>query len=311
MAILKLSCSFLTFIFLSLFLSSIESKDVLGDVNWWCNRTPYPEPCKHFMKHAPSRFMPKNKADFRKMAVQLALERSLNAETQTKKLGGRCRNEKEKAAWVDCLKLYESTILQLNQTIDPNNKCTDFDVQTWLSTALTNLETCQTGFTELGVSDFVLPLMSNNVSKLICNTLALNNGSIEKHTYKDGFPTWLSPGDRKLLQTGSTRPNLVVAQDGSGNYRTIQAALDVAAKRSSSGRFVIYIKRGVYRENLEIGNKLKNIMLVGDGLRYTIITGSRSVGGGFTTFNSATVGKFCTYLTISSLHLIIKYLTIF
>jgi pectinesterase len=32
-------------------------------------------------------------------------------------------------------------------------------------------------------------------------------------------------------------------------------------------------------------------MLVGDGLKNTIITGSRSVGGGSTTFNSATVGK--------------------
>ncbi|KAL7183971.1 hypothetical protein ACSBR2_026195 [Camellia fascicularis] len=213
------------------------------------------------------------------MAMQIAMERALNAETHTKWLGSKCRNELEKNAWSDCLKLYESTILQLNNTLDPNTKCSDFDAQTWLSTALTNLETCRAGFIELGVSDFVLPLMSNNVSKLICNTLAINNGSTEKQTYEEGFPTWVSPGNRKLLQSSSPAANLVVAQDGSGNYKTIQAALDVAAKRSGSGRFVIHVKSGVYQENIEIGNNMKNIMLLGDGLKNTIITGSRSVGG--------------------------------
>ncbi|EEF51542.1 Pectinesterase-2 precursor, putative [Ricinus communis] len=225
------------------------------------------------------------------MAIDLAMQRAITAQSHNKYLGSKCRNEKEKAAWADCLKLYEDTIIQLNHTLDPNTKCTDYDAQTWLSTALTNLETCRAGFVELGVSDFMLPLMSNNVSKLIGNTLAINNGSssASPQTYKDGFPSWVKPGDRKLLQTSSSTPNLVVAQDGSGNYRTIKQALDAAAKRSGKGRFVIRIKSGIYRENLEIGNKMKNIMLVGDGLRNTIITGSRSVGGGSTTFNSATV----------------------
>ncbi|XP_059624838.1 pectinesterase 2-like [Cornus florida] len=278
------------FISISSFLLPSLSAPVSGDLNWWCNKTPYPESCKYFMTHGPHHFAaPKQKSDFRKMAVQIAMERALNAESHTKWLGPKCRNEKEKTAWADCLKLYESTVLQLNHTLDPSTKCTDFDAQTWLSTALTNLETCRAGFVELGVSDFMLPLMSNNVSKLISNSLSVNNGSTEKQTYKEGFPTWVSLGDRKLLQSSSPAANLVVAQDGSGNHRTIKAALDAAAKRSGSGRFVIHVKSGVYKENLEIGNKMKNIMLVGDGLRNTIITGSRSVGGGSTTFNSATV----------------------
>ncbi|KAL2227195.1 probable pectinesterase/pectinesterase inhibitor 17 [Sesamum indicum] len=292
---MSMDFKFFAFFFISFssFLLPAVSKPPSVDINWWCNQTPYPEPCKYFMSHNPRRFVPKHKSDFRKMAVQLALERAIRAGDNTKSLGHKCRNEREKAAWADCVKLYDNAIEQLNKTIDPNTKCTDFDAQTWLSTALTNLETCRTGFVELGVSDFVLPLMSNNVSKLICNTLALGSNKTTHETsgyYKDdGFPTWVSPGDRRLLQSSSVRPNLVVAQDGSGNYRTIKAALDAAAGRSGSGRFVIHVKRGVYRENLEIGSKLRNIMLVGDGMKYTIITGSRSVGGGSTTFNSATV----------------------
>ncbi|XP_021285819.1 pectinesterase 2-like [Herrania umbratica] len=265
------------------------SSVVTNGIDYWCDRTPNPQPCKYFMRQKGKSYVPKQKSEFRKMAVQIALDRALNAQIHNMGLGKKCRNDKEKAAWADCLNLYEETILQLNQTLD-STKCTDFDVQTWLSTALTNLETCRAGFVELGVSDYMLPLMSNNVSKLISNTLALNNNaSFVPQTYKYGFPSWLKAGDRKLLQSSSPTPNLVVAQDGSGNHRTIKEALDAAAKRSGSGRFVIHVKRGVYEENLEIGNKLKNIMLVGDGLRYTIITGSRSVGGGSTTFNSATV----------------------
>ncbi|KAL3570241.1 hypothetical protein D5086_027490 [Populus alba] len=287
----KLCLSLLFMCLCSLLSSSIASND---QIDYWCSKTPNPEPCKYFMKQNPKHFLPKQRSDFRKMAIELAVQRALNAQNHNKWLGPKCRNEKEKAAWADCLKLYEDTIAELNHTIDSNTKCTEFDAQTWLSTALTNLETCKAGFKDLGVSDFVLPLMSNNVSKLIRNTLALkgNASSTLPQTYNDGFPSWVKTGDRKLLQTSSPSPNLVVAQDGSGNHRTIKAALDAAAKRSGSRRFVIRIKSGVYRENLDIGKKLKNIMLVGDGLRNTIITGSRSVGGGFTTFNSATVVDF-------------------
>ncbi|XP_075484757.1 putative pectinesterase/pectinesterase inhibitor 17 [Primulina tabacum] len=273
---------------MSFFLPALSFSNPYIDL--WCNKTPYPEPCKHFLSNNPRHFLPKHKADFRKISIELALERALIARSNTKILGPKCRNEREKAAWADCLKLYESAIEQLNKTIDPNSKCTDFDAQTWLSTSLTNLDTCRTGFLELGVSDFVLPLMSNDVSKLICNSLALGDNRTNHETsdyYKGGFPTWVSRGDRRLLQVGSVRPNVMVAQDGSGNYRTIKAAIDAAGRRSGSGRFVIHVKRGVYRENLD--TKLKNIMLVGDGLKKTIITGSRSVGGGSTTFNSATV----------------------
>ncbi|KAH7841272.1 hypothetical protein Vadar_027791 [Vaccinium darrowii] len=223
------------------------------------------------------------------MAMQVAMERALTAKTHNKELGSKCRTEREKNAWADCLKLYESTVFQLNQTL--NQKCSNVDTQTWLSTALTNLDTCRAGFTELGVSDFVWPLMSNNVSKLISNSLAIdNNGSSHNQTYRNGFPTWVSPGNRRLLQSSKTpTANLVVAKDGSGNYRTIKAALDAAARRSGSGRYVIHVKRGVYSENIEIGINMKNIMLVGDGLKNTVITGNRSVGGGSTTYDSATV----------------------
>ncbi|KAG4207306.1 hypothetical protein ERO13_A03G058100v2 [Gossypium hirsutum] len=285
----KLAC-FVLFMIMSMAVSPTLSSVVTNAMDYWCDKTPNPQPCKYFMRQQTKPLVPKTKSEFRKVAVGIALERALRAETHTKWLGKKCRNDKEKAAWADCLKLYQQTILQINQTLH-STKCTDFDVQTWLSTALTNLETCRVGFVELRVSDYVLPLiMSNNVSKLISNALALtSNASFVPQSYKHGFPSWLKAGDRKLLQSSSPTPDLVVARDGLGNHRTIKEALDAASKRSGKSRFVIRVKSGIYQENLEIGTKLKNIMLVGDGLRNTIITGSRSVGDGSTTFDSATV----------------------
>ncbi|WKA05512.1 hypothetical protein VitviT2T_023475 [Vitis vinifera] len=280
------------FLLVSLLLSPIVVSGYKSeDVKSWCSQTPYPQPCEYFLSHKPDHSPIKQKSDFLKISMQLALERALRAESNTYSLGSKCRNELEKTAWSDCLKLYEYTILRLNKTVDPNTKCSQVDSQTWLSTALTNLETCRAGFVELGVSDYLLPLMSNNVSKLISNTLSLNKVPYTEPSYKEGFPTWVKPGDRKLLQSSSpaSQANIVVAKDGSGDYTTITAAVSAASKRSGTGRYVIYVKAGTYNENIEIGAKLKNIMLLGDGIGKTIITGSKSVGGGSTTFNSATV----------------------
>jgi pectinesterase len=237
----------------------------------------------------------KQKPDFLKALLKVTLDRAKYAESHTLTLGSKCRNKLEKAAWDDCLELYEHTILKINQTIDPYQKCSHVDMQTWLSTALTNIETCKAGFEELGVSDYVWPLMNNNVSALISNTLAMNKGGSDDSSTSGyggkrlGFPTWVKPGDRKLLQAATPKVDVVVAQDGSGKYKTIAAAIAAVPKRSGNARYVIHVKAGVYKENIEIGSKLKNVMLLGDGIGKTIITGSKSVGGGTTTFKSATL----------------------
>ncbi|XP_030471059.2 pectinesterase 2-like [Syzygium oleosum] len=280
---------FMILLFLPLLLSQTISGYSSSDVKSWCGKMPYPQPCEYFLTHDPKQAPIKQKSDFLKVSMQLALDRAQLAHDHTHSLGSKCSNEREKAAWADCLQLYEHTVLRLNRTIV--HECTQDEAQTWLSTALTNLETCRAGFVELGISNNVLPLMSNNVSLLISNTLALNYAPYTMPNYTKKFPTWVRPGDRKLLQSSSavSKANIVVAQDGSGDYKTISEAINVASKRSGTARYTIYIKTGTYNENVEVGSKLENIMFVGDGIGKTIVTGSKSVGGGSTTFNSATV----------------------
>lgn len=83
---------------------------------------------------------------------------------------------------------------------------------------------------------------------------------------------------------------LTVAQDGSGNFTTIGAAV-AAVPNNSGDRTIIIVRAGVYDENVEIPSYKTNVVFLGDGSDATVIRGSRSVGGGWTTFRSATLGQ--------------------
>ncbi|KAK1366669.1 Pectinesterase [Heracleum sosnowskyi] len=280
-----------------------EADESKGDINSWCETTPHPEPCKYFLSQDQKYLNPTNSIDFRRMMVQVALEKALQEQSCTENLENQCHSKRRKLAWLDCNTLFQHTIYQLNQTLEAlkinTSNSFDFDAQTWLSAALTNIEICRSGSVELNVTKFIAPLVSNNVSELISNSLAVNGAlpTDEKQQESDkneDYPTWVTRKDRKLLQIKTSwakRANVIVAKDGSGKFKSIQSAINYAAKvKEGNGRYIIYVKRGVYRENIAIPNTLSKIMLVGQGLRYTIITGSRSVVAGFTTYSSATAG---------------------
>lgn len=111
----------------------------------------------------------------------------------------------------------------------------------------------------------------------------------------DKFPEWLKPNDRRLLlQVNGVSADAVVAADGSGNFTTVTEAI-AAAPDHGSKRFVIYVKKGVYKEYVEISKKKWNIMMVGDGMDVTVISGNHNYIDGWTTYRSATFGKLTPY----------------
>ncbi|KAK9078403.1 hypothetical protein SSX86_002460 [Deinandra increscens subsp. villosa] len=225
--------------------------------------------------------------------------------------------KREKIALHDCLEMIAETLEELNDVVDylktysskKGSRRHADDIITLLSTAITNQETCIDGFShDKHERDFRESLIAGEIhaEKLCSNSLAMMknmtemdvvnvnggvvNGRKLTEVNDDGgveWPEWLSAGDRRLLQSGSVAANVVVAADGSGDFRTVSAA--VAAAPGGSSRYVIRIAAGVYRENVDIPSGKRNIMFLGSGRTSTIITGSRSVAGGSTTFNSATV----------------------
>ncbi|KAJ8540029.1 hypothetical protein K7X08_026418 [Anisodus acutangulus] len=119
------------------------------------------------------------------------------------------------------------------------------------------------------------------------------NGNRRRRLLWAGAPRWLSLKDRRILQRDDDYDQnddltFTVATDGSGDFATISEAIDFASNNSDD-RIFIYIKEGVYQENIEIPSWKPNIVLLGDGSDVTVITGNRSVADGWTTFRSATV----------------------
>jgi pectinesterase len=62
-----------------------------------------------------------------------------------------------------------------------------------------------------------------------------------------------------------------VAQDGTGQYRTVQEAID-SAPSNGTERFIIHIKPGVYRERVAIPHNKRFITLLGDDPGTTILS---------------------------------------
>jgi pectinesterase len=101
-------------------------------------------------------------------------------------------------------------------------------------------------------------------------------------------------------QTPDYPATLTVAQDGSGNYKTIQEAIN-SVRDLAQRRVTIHIKKGVYHEKIVIPSWKTSISLVGESKDSTIITGNdfsgKPVPGGkdiygkdkFTTYTSYTV----------------------
>ena len=89
------------------------------------------------------------------------------------------------------------------------------------------------------------------------------------------------------------KPVITVAQDGSGDYLTIQEAVN-SVRDLGQQEVKILIKSGVYREKLVIPSWKEKISLVGESRETTIITNADYSGltyGGnkYSTFNSYTV----------------------
>ncbi|XP_015885999.2 pectinesterase [Ziziphus jujuba] len=83
---------------------------------------------------------------------------------------------------------------------------------------------------------------------------------------------------------------VTVSKEGWGNFTTINEAIAAAPSISdaSDGYFFIYVAAGIYEEYVSIARNQNYLFILGDGIGQTIITGNRSVGDGWTTFNSAT-----------------------
>ncbi len=74
-----------------------------------------------------------------------------------------------------------------------------------------------------------------------------------------------------FLFIGFFQPDFTVAADGSGDFRTVQEAIN-AVPDFRKNRTVIYIKNGVYKEKLVLAESKSNVTFLGESAEQTILT---------------------------------------
>lgn len=225
-----------------------------------------------------------------------SLDRMNAAETMATHIYHQNNKTGQLAALNDCMYLMDLSRDHITNSALAITKGAWIHAQTWVSTVLTNHNTCLDGLegpAKLAMESILKDLMTLAATSL-CALKAISPTS-DDYTEKlvADFPSWLPRHDKKLLKhpLGNTiQPDVVVAADGSGNHETVQQAIDSAPDYSTQ-RYVIHVKSGVYKEIVRIDVKKTNIMIVGEGFNSTIITGSLGNASGVGTFQTPTLGN--------------------
>lgn len=222
------------------------------------------------------------------------------------------RHFREQTALRDCIELLDLSVDELGRSAreveamrgSPGDARRHGNVVAWMSAALGNQDTCLEGFdgtdgrlrehiqgSVTQVTELLAGVM--RIYKTMHSLAPLNDTIAGEDGDGLGFPHWMGSHDSAAavsLEPRRRRPDAVVALDGSGDYRSIMDAVDKAPDRGAR-LYVIYVKEGVYEENVEVKKKKTRIALVGDGMGRTVISGGRSVVQGWTTFRTATLGE--------------------
>ena len=91
-----------------------------------------------------------------------------------------------------------------------------------------------------------------------------------------------------------------VAQNGSGDFKTIQEAVNKVRDHSQQ-KVTIFIKNGIYKEKLVIPSWKKNIVLIGESKEQTIITNDDFSGKDFLGKDQTGSTKYSTYTSYTVL----------
>lgn len=273
-----------------------------------CQETDYQETCQKSLQNTNS----SDPKELIEIAFQAAIKEINDAVENSTVLAELEKDPRGKAALESCRELAHRAADDLRRSFA---KFKNFDVseldsivgdlKIWLSGAITYQETCLDGFEGVeGGAGLKMREFLTTSMQMTSNGLAMVNGvsqvleSIIGESFNsrrllsvDEEPSWIDLNKRRLLKSEKKeiKPDIVVAKDGSGDYRTINEALRHVPVNGNK-TFTLYVKEGVYQEKVTINATQKFLLLVGDGPTKTKITGNLNFIDGTNTYHTATVG---------------------
>ncbi|XP_068650639.1 putative pectinesterase/pectinesterase inhibitor 28 [Aristolochia californica] len=275
-----------------------------------CQPTDYKETCESSLSGAAGNTT--DPKELIKMAFEVTLDEVKKVLNNSTLLKNAQSDPLTKEALNNCEELMEYAIDDLKTSLGKLgafdiSKLDDAveDVKIWLSAVVTYQETCLDGFegadSETGKK---MKKLMEAASELTSNILAMVTelssivsgldlqSLLHRRLLESSLdmPEWISESGRHLLAAdGATAfaPNATVAQDGSGKFKTINEAVATIPLKSND-TFVIYVKEGVYKEQVVIDKTMWNVVMIGDGPDKTKVTGSLNFIDGTPTFKTAT-----------------------
>ncbi|RVW12540.1 putative pectinesterase/pectinesterase inhibitor 21 [Vitis vinifera] len=262
-----------------------------------CATADYKDACMQTLSPVPKNGSSATPKDYIQAAVQVTIKQIKSSMNLSEKLFQATNDSRTQMALGDCKDLLQFAIDELQESFSSVGE-SDLQTLDQLSTEIMNWSAQCHATYQQRPSYCVRPF--SNSHQIQCPTGSQPNsrrllGEIEVLGH-DGYPTWFSATDRKLLalqDNGRLTPNAIVAKDGSGHFTTIAAAL-AAYPKNLKGRYVIYVKAGIYREYITVTKDHVNVYMYGDGPRKTIVTGTKCYRDGITTYKTATfsaIGK--------------------
>ncbi|PWA76439.1 pectinesterase inhibitor domain, Pectin lyase fold/virulence factor [Artemisia annua] len=208
----------------------------------------------------------------------------------------------------NCLEHLRNAEYRLRSTVEVLPRGGYKHARAWMSGGLAYQYDCWSALKYVNDTKLIHDTMSflNNLISLTSNGLSLIRAldvfgdDVAKwapvRTERDGF--WESGG--ALGEGGELRVPVGLKADvtvcksknnnGGCDYGSVQDAVN-AGPDWSEKKWVIWVKEGVYEETVRVGLEKRNVVVYGDGIGKTVITGNLNVGQpGLSTYNTATFG---------------------
>ncbi|RAL46286.1 hypothetical protein DM860_016719 [Cuscuta australis] len=270
-----------------------------------CATTDYKETCETSLTEAKNTSNPKELIE---VAFNAAMKNLSDAISHSVLLKEAAKDPRTSGALDTCKELLDDSVDDLKRSFDKvegfdMDKIEEYadDLKVWLSGAISHQQACLDAF-ENTTGDagekmkkflkFAGELTSNGLAMVtqfsdVLQTLEIPGMKRRLLAHDEADGGGFADAGRRLL-AADIKANAVVAQDGSGDYKTINEALKAVPPKNND-TYVIKIKAGVYKEQVMVPRKMNKIVFVGDGPTATKITGSLNFIDGVNTYRTATV----------------------
>ncbi|KAI3794602.1 hypothetical protein L1987_37234 [Smallanthus sonchifolius] len=281
--------AFISILFISLlvFIHPTSTSDLIQQA---CKATRYQKLCESSLAPHPNR----NATEIIQSTLKIAYKDSSTGRVMAYSIIWKSEGMlNRRAPASDCGRYLQNSYYRLKSTIDALSRGEIKNGRAWTSAALTDQHECVSGL-QLYVNEMklinetvsflntLIGYTSNALSMMMAydvfgdKTASWKAPKTEREGFwegggvsggKLGIPPWLAYSDVSVCKNDTTC-----------TFRTVQEAVNAAPDWSNGWRFVIWVEAGVYKETVLIEIQKRHLLIRGEGMGKTVISGSLNVG---------------------------------